>query len=401
MKRLRTLLAGRGIGGPVAAVVVAIAWTALILVVGSLSLADLDGAWEHRSRATDDGVLTSAEFEALVATAEEGSGGNGNSQGDQPTICDVAKERYKSATGMEDLALDAPSRIDVIEIPSAEGLKTCTVYEELRSGEAGVSVLLTAAMGGIAMLLAAHSGLAARSSEAMMSSKYAHLHGASLAVVVGLITLAVAGWYRFEPHLWLAMAPVLLVVVRMGGHLLRIGSSEVGPVHSADEHLALVRARKKEAREALLSLSALFSLSVALTAALNARFVATRGRGTLNLHLGPIELGGFDATDLQLVTAVESFVYAAVLAAVAAPALVRSERQGADFLHRHWRADPKSATPEDPMGVADPVQRLVEREESGKRLGLTTQPIQWLENSVAILFPIITGASAELLGLLG
>ena len=49
----------------------------------------------------------------------------------------------------------------------------------------------------------------------------------------------------------------------------------------------------------------------------------------------------------------------------------------------------------------DGAVQLIARESTAQKLGLETRPIAWLERSLVVTLPILTGATANILNLVG
>ena len=141
-----------------------------------------------------------------------------------------------------------------------------------------------------------------------------------LTVIVIVLTWVLAGAYRSELHLLIALVLLaiflfliinvsLSVASRNPKHRVQDTSRADSPPKDAspepEKELDSVRRMRFDARVVLFMASVIFSIAVALMAALNGRYQSAYGRLNLDVE-GAVVLGGFDADDVaKLPTAME------------------------------------------------------------------------------------------------
>lgn len=365
----------------------ALAVSGLILVVGTASLSP-PTQFAHALRTLDDGVIT---FDELPG-GDDGAADEAGAVSARRNDCSIAIDNYVAVAKTE-LRPSSPSRIRVPNYtdPEAERRSTCTVIEERRLAETGTSVLIVAVLGGVSTLIAAVAWPGVR----RVTNRERMLPATVLALVVIGLSLGLAGQYRGEGHLAIALTIVFAAIALLFAELMELGRATVSERTRFSQEVDDLRMLRYRTRFAVGALSVILSVSVALAASLNARYLATEGRARVNLP--GVDLGGFGQEHLGLITAIQGIMYATILAAVSLPALFNTERQGHRVLVRSLESSDEVV---DQSAPAQRVRAAVEREEIAEKLGLRTRPVQWFERATALLLPLITGVSADFLGLL-
>ncbi|MEM9041913.1 MAG: hypothetical protein AAGD33_18650 [Actinomycetota bacterium] len=393
---------------PAAAILLAVGFASIIFVLGGRDLAQVNDSQVVERGILDDGLLSvenlqDASWSGFDQT-DEGDVEELNTSDDDGSRkrCELAEEIYAEIVDGE-LQRTTPEIIVVPdEDPPTDDGDRCFVVEERRSAQAGLGVLLASTLGGVAALIALPGWLLIM--RRRWSRQDVILGGAVTLMVVG-VTLIVAGAYRFETHLLVMLLVVALALTPALTSLASATRYEPSAAQTNQDRDLFDRLseRRGEVRTSLIALSVLLSLSVALIATLNGRYAAAFG--SLQLNLWGSELGGFDSDDVATVTAVESLLFGAILAAVALPALVNVDAATARVFRARWSRSTGSAGPntsdDDRAQPADTaLADLVEREKAAATLGIATRPVQWVENALAVAFPVITGLAADFLGLL-
>ena len=343
-----------------------------------------------------DGVLTKDEFDRTteILAADSASG-----------RCDVARSNYERTADIH-LPHDTPTRVRVSdEVDAVPGGTSCIIFEERHSAPAGLSVLTTTALAAVSTLLSLVAFWLARGAR-----RNSWIAAGAIALLTVVMTIAITGRYRFESHLLVTMLPVSCVLAPTIAALLHTATAtNTSQPASPGARLKALNDQRAEVRAATLILSVLLSITTALAATLNQRFIATEGQ--LNFRLLGKRIGGFMQSDVAAVTALSGLAYTTIIAVVTIPAIIRIESNGRQLLAEFFDSDPQ-ATDLDAPGPAegdeegrvptadmDGTAQLIARESTAQKLGLETRPLAWIERALVVALPIITGATANILNL--
>ncbi|MEM7091556.1 MAG: hypothetical protein AAF567_01030 [Actinomycetota bacterium] len=380
----------------------------------------------------DDGVLSNEDIARIDTklsdqdSTEAPSSRDDDGASQTPGICGPAEDLYRGFRS-DHVGIPQYARGEVvIEANADEGRRAeCTLWDGSRLGEATVSVMAIAALGSISTLaigalwairhrpnrfvvLRQQLGDETTREIRRLDPDYElDLVGDSIAapaigfaLLVGLLSFVAAGEEGRELHLCIAIVLVTIAVGLAAGILFETMNIDLEGLRDKRSHWVVLHARVRyvrfRARLTVVLLSAIFAVAVAVMVALNVKRLATHGAITLNLEVA--ELGGVTEEHVGIVTVILGFFFALLLAAVAGPALLHSERIGSRaLLEAPDDGGDRVSRPGQPIGPKE-LERVARRNELGVKLGLTSSASAWVEQTVAIVFPLLTGVLVETTG---